>query len=668
MKKAKIIGISAVALSSAVLLAACGNNSSSTSKSSDGPTKYTYVYSTDPTTMDYLATNQAVNSTIYSNFEDGLMENDPDGNYVGALAKSWSVSADGKTYTYKLRSGVNWVQADGSTYAPVKASDFVTGMKHAVSAKSTMLYLVQPLIEGLDDYVNGKTKDFSKVGIVADDKAGTVSYHLTQPASYWNSLTTYSILFPVNADFLASKGENFGNVSSPDNILYSGPYTLSNFTSKSVIEMKANPSYWDKKNVHVKSVKLNYNDGSQPSALFTQFDKGVYTQATVYPNDSSYKQVLKNYKDDVTYGLTGATTYNITFNLNRESYKLTKKTDSAEKESTKKAILNRDFRAAISYALNREDYLAQVSGKTGAVNKVRNSLVPTTFVNIDGKPYGDTVKSTLDSLDSSVWKDTNINTGNNSAFNPTVAKAEFAKAKTALEKEGVKFPIHLDLPQDQSGTLLINQAKSLKESVESTLGKENVVIDLNLADQDAYYAATYMATSGAQSDFDISSASGWGPDYIDPSTYLNIYDSRHGDMLQTLGLIGTDSQPSSASQTVAIKAVGLEKYDSLLDEAAKYTDTKDLDKRYTAYAKAEAELLNSFIQIPVQADGGLPGLSKTVPFTGAYGQAGVMNRSSGRFKFVKLQDDVVSQTQYDKALKTFKKANEKATTLDETKD
>lgn len=487
-----------------------------------------------------------------------------------------------KNLYLQIARGINWVQADGSTYAPIKASDFVTGMKHAVDTKSTMLYLVQPLIEGLDDYVNGKTKDFSKVGITADDEAGTVSYHLNEAASYWNSLTAYSILFPINSDFLESKGEDFGKVSSPDNLLYSGPFTLSNFTSKSVIEMKANPSYWDKKNVHIKNIKLNYYDSSQPGNLFKQFDKDVYTEATVYPNDSSYKDVEKSYKNDVNFSLTGSSTYNITFNLNHQSYKMTKKTESKEKESTKKAILNRDFRSAISYSLNRVDYLAQVSGKDGAENKVRNSLVPTKFVNIDGKPYRDTVKSELDSLDSSVWKDTDITTGNNSTYNTTVAEAEFNKAKTALEKEGVQFPIHLDLPQDQSSTLLINEAKSLKESIESTLGKDNVVIDLYLTDQDSYYAVTYMATSGALSDFDISTASGWGPDCVDPSTYLNIYDSRHGDMLQTLGLTGTETEKSSAAQTAAIKAVGLDKYDTLLDDAAKYNDTKDLDKRYTA--------------------------------------------------------------------------------------
>lgn len=95
MKKAKIFGISAAVISAVVLLTACGSKAS-TEKTEDAPTNYTYVYSTEPTTFDYVSTNQSVNSGIYSSFQDGLMENDPDGNYVGALAKSWSVSDDEK--------------------------------------------------------------------------------------------------------------------------------------------------------------------------------------------------------------------------------------------------------------------------------------------------------------------------------------------------------------------------------------------------------------------------------------------------------------------------------------------------------------------------------------------------------------------------------------------
>ncbi len=107
--------------------------------------------------------------------------------------------------------------------------------------------------------------------------------------------------------------------------------------------------------------------------------------------------------------------------------------------------------------------------------------------------------------------------------------------------------------------------------------------------EDKYLAATYQATTGQAGDFDITNASGWGPDYTDPSSYLNIYDSRKGDMIHTLGLEASAVVQGTDPSTAAKKAINLSEYDALLDKAAAITD--DLDARYTAYADAEAWLL-----------------------------------------------------------------------------
>ena len=122
----------------------------------------------------------------------------------------------------KLRKDAKWYTADGEEYAPVTAQDFVTGLKYAADKKSEALYLVQESVAGLDDYITGKTTDFSTVGVKAIDDQ-TVQYTLTRPESYWNSKTTSTILFPVNADFLKSKGDDFGKVD-PSSILYNGPF------------------------------------------------------------------------------------------------------------------------------------------------------------------------------------------------------------------------------------------------------------------------------------------------------------------------------------------------------------------------------------------------------------------------------------------------------------
>ncbi|MCJ0588335.1 ABC transporter substrate-binding protein, partial [Enterococcus cecorum] len=224
-------------LSSTVLLAAC--SSGGDKKASDGgkgESNYSYVYSTDINSLDYTFSSRTSNSDHFANFVEGLLENDQYGNLKPALAKSWEVSDDGLTYTYHLRKGVKWVDNEGNDYAEVKAQDFVTGLKHAVDVKSETLYVVQDSIKGLDDYVKGATKDFSTVGVKAVDDY-TLQYTLARPESYWNSKLTYGILFPVNEEFLKSKGKDFGQ-PSPDSILYNSAYILTNNTAKSVIEYK----------------------------------------------------------------------------------------------------------------------------------------------------------------------------------------------------------------------------------------------------------------------------------------------------------------------------------------------------------------------------------------------------------------------------------------------
>lgn len=91
-------------------------------------------------------------------------------------------------------------------------------------------------VVGLADYFNGTDKDFSKVGVKALDDY-TLQYTLKQPEPYWNSKMTYSLFWPVNEEFLKSKGDSFGKSTDPSSILYNGPYILKSLTAKSSIEL-----------------------------------------------------------------------------------------------------------------------------------------------------------------------------------------------------------------------------------------------------------------------------------------------------------------------------------------------------------------------------------------------------------------------------------------------
>ena len=384
--KAKYATLAGVVLSAGILLSACGN-------SSTGSKTYNYVYSSDPSSLNYLAENRSTTTDIVTNLVDGLMENDQYGNYVPSLAEDWSVSKDGLTYTYKLRKDAKWYTADGDEYAPVTAQDFVTGLKYAADKKSEALYLVQESVAGLDDYITGKTSDFSTVGVKALDDQ-TVQYTLARPEPYWNSKTTSTILFPVNADFLKSKGDDFGKVD-PSSILYNGPFLMKSFVSKSAIEYKKNPNYWDAKNVFVDDVKLTYFDGSDQDALARNFTEGVYSYARLYPNSSSFEGIKEKNKDNIIYSMQDATSYFLNFNLDRKSYKFTSKTSDAEKKSTQEAVLNKNFRQAINFAYDRTAYGAQSQGEEGATKILRNLVVPPNFVSINGKDFGEVVASKM---------------------------------------------------------------------------------------------------------------------------------------------------------------------------------------------------------------------------------------------------------------------------------
>ena len=639
--KAKYLTLAGLALSAGLLLAACSNSASSTKT-------YNYVYGNDPSSLNYLLENRATTGDVVTNLVDGLMENDQYGNYIPSLAEDWTVSQDGLTYTYKLRKDAKWYTADGEEYAPVTAQDFVTGLKYAADKNSEALYLVQDSVAGLADYVSGKNKDFSTVGVKAIDDQ-TVHYTLTQPEPYWNSKTTATILFPVNADFLNSKGDDFGKVD-PANILYNGPFILKSFTSKSVLEYKKNPNYWDAKNVFVDDVKLTYYDGSDQDALVRNFSEGVYSFARLYPNSSSFAGVQEKYKDNIIYSMQTATSFYFNFNLDRKSYNHTSKTTDAEKTAQQEAVLNKSFRQAINFAYDRKAYGAQSQGEEGATKIIRNLLVPPSFVTLDGKDFGDVVASKMVNY-GQVWQNVNFADAQDAYYNADKAKEAFAQAKKELEAKGVQFPIHLDLPVDQSYKKGVQEASSFKQSIESVLGADNVVIDIQMLTTEEMDSIGYLANTAAQKDYDLYNG-GWSPDYQDPSTYLDTLSLTSGGSLQNLGL---EPGESNAKAT----AVGLDTYTKMLEEA---NAEQDLTKRYDKYAEAQAWLVDSSLTLPSVSLGGTPGIRKTVPFSAAFSQAG--NKGVESYKYVKLQDKIVTTAEYEEArqkwLKEKEESNKKA--------
>lgn len=637
MKK-RLIGTGLV-LATGILLSACGQSNTDTST-------YSSTFSANPTTFNYLLDYYADNTAVITNLVDGLLENDSYGNLVPALAEDWSVSADGLTYTYKLRKDAKWYTADGEEYASVKAQDFVTGIKYAADNKGQAMDLIQNSIKGLNDYVTGVTNDFSTVGVKALDDY-TVEYTLTRPEPYWNSKTTNSILFPVNEEFLKSKDKDFGTLT-PDSILYNGPYLLKDFTSKSSIEYVKNPHYYDHDKVTIEKVKLAYFDGSDQEMTIRNFESGAYSIAGVYPNSSNYAKTKEKYQDNIVYSLQDKTSWYFNFNVNRKTYNHTAKTTDEQKKSTQTAILNKNFRQAINFGIDRTAYSAQSNGEEAASKTLRNTLVPPTFVQVGDKTFGEVTASKLVNYGTE-WSGINLADAQDAYFNKEKAQAKFAEAKKELEAQGVTFPIHLDVPVDQTNKNAVSGMNSVKQTLETVLGSDNIVIDVQQLSTDDFGNVAFLAPNPAARDYDLN-FDGWVGDYQDPSTYLDPFNAETGFYLKIFGLDAKEDQE-------LIKSLGLDTYTQLLKEAD--AENKDVAKRYEKYAEAQAWMIDNSLVMSAMSNGGTASVTKVTPFTRAYSLVGIKG-DGNNYKYMRLQKDPVTKKQFDEAKAKWEAESKKA--------
>ena len=637
MKK-RLIGTGLV-LATGILLSACGQFNTNTST-------YSSTFSANPTTFNYLLDYYADNTAVITNLVDGLLENDSYGNLVPALAKDWSVSADGLTYTYKLRKDAKWYTADGEEYASVKAQDFVTGIKYAADNKGQAMDLIQNSIKGLNDYVTGVTNDFSTVGVKALDDY-TVEYTLTRPEPYWNSKTTNSILFPVNEEFLKSKDKDFGTLT-PDSILYNGPYLLKDFTSKSSIEYVKNPHYYDHDKVTIEKVKLAYFDGSDQEMTIRNFENGAYSIAGVYPNSSNYAKTKEKYQDNIVYSLQDKTSWYFNFNVNRKTYNHTAKTTDEQNKSAQTAILNKNFRQAINFGIDRTAYSAQSNGEEAASKTLRNTLVPPTFVQVGDKTFGEVTASKLVNYGTE-WSGINLADAQDAYFNKEKAQAKFAEAKKELEAQGVTFPIHLDVPVDQTNKNAVSGMNSVKQTLETVLGSDNIVIDVQQLSTDDFGNVAFLAPNPAARDYDLN-FDGWVGDYQDPSTYLDPFNAETGFYLKIFGLDAKEDQE-------LIKSLGLDIYTKLLKEAD--AENKDVAKRYEKYAEAQAWMIDNSLVMSAMSNGGTASVTKVTPFTRAYSLVGIKG-DGNNYKYMRLQKDPVTKKQFDEAKAKWEAESKKA--------
>ena len=620
--------------------------------------EYVYSDSREVASMDYLVTALASDHQYNVNFVDGLVICDRYGAYQPAVAESWTANEDATVWTFKLKKGVKWVTAAGDEYGEVTAEDFVTGLRHAAEFQSGTAYVVSS-VDGFSDYMSaGDYSDeaWAKVGVKAVDDY-TVEYTLNAPTPYFYTQVEYTVFYPVNKTFLESKGDGcklgtpdtnsctFGQ-ATPDSILYNGAYILSSFDVKSQTVMVKNPAYYAADEVYLEKVTVIYDEGSDPYEMIRSFEQNVYAYAGLSTQwgDEVFNEMMAKYDGYVNPTLSNYYAFGIVFNYNRVTYENTAHADDADKENTKAAIRNENFRLAMKSAFDAQAYL-EVSAPTEIAKATLRNIngVPNLVSTSDGTLYGTLVEDAYEEITG-----TRVSLADGQW--PWLSKENALAYIEAAKADGITFPVHVDMLVIETSDRITKQGLSFKQSIEENTDGQ-IIVDLIMRDQDTVQNIAYYSESWDEADYDISTFTGWGPDYVDPKSFVEIYSPVDGYYMHSCGLTdkgATQSDDFGADDELKTQ-LGFYEYEELYRAADAITD--DLDARYAAFAKADAYLLAHGLYIPTSMQTRSARVSHIVPFSAPY-SSGV---SQYKYRGVQLQEDVVTTEQYQAAMAAWEK-------------
>ena len=539
-----------------------------TSKGHTIKTDYTTTFATAPVTIDWLNTSSQADTEITVNCVDGLVEYNNLGQMVPALAESWDVSADGMTYTFHIRKGVKWYTAEGQAYADVTAKDFEAGFHHMLDTQAGLEWLIDGVVAGGTNYYSAGGS-WDEVGYKATDDY-TLTVTLEQPVSYFLTMLTYSCFLPICDSFYQSRGGvygvqeyaeasadtnkyTYGKSEDVSSQVYCGPFLLQKLQKDSEILVVRNKNYYKNDEVKINSIKWVYDDGSNPDALYNDTLAGTYagialTQASGLLDkakaDGNFDKY--HYVSDTT-----STSYFGGLNVNRGTFALesgncASPKDEKAKIDTQTALLNKNFRKAVQHAFDKGTYNAVSRGEDLKLTNLRNMYTHPQFVQLEndctddeghtfpaGTFYGDMVQYYVDKLGCKV----NCADAVNGWYQPEAAKQYLEAAKAELGNS-VNWPIQIDVVYLSTSDTNTAQAAAYKQVIENCLGAENVQVNLIEAKTtEDFYASGYRASNGEAGNFDMFYGSGWGPDYGDPSTYLDTFlGEGAGYMTKVIGL------------------------------------------------------------------------------------------------------------------------------------
>ena len=473
MKNWKKVSLGTATLASAALLAAC----SSTSATSKVPS---LAIPTDISTLDSTLNTDRYSNLFIGNTEEGATRVAANGDAANALATSVTESADGLTWTIKLRSGLKWSNGDALT-----AKDFVYAWQRAVNPAtgSQYAYLLGN-IKNANKIMALKTAtqaDLDTLGVKADsDTQLTVT--LTQPTPYFKFLLAESVYYPLDQKFVTQQGKNYGTSSTKT--VYDGPFVFKGSgwtgTNESFVLVK-NPNYYDKANV--KSNEIDLQVVKNPNTAVQLFKQGKLSQVALGTPElyNANKTYTKNAQ---LVELKESTTDYLEYN---QSGKGTTSTTAA------KALQNKDIREALNLATDR----ASIASQTTADSKPATGFTPAGMAKTQtGEDFAKYVAQPY-------------------AYDLAKAKALWEKG---LKEIGVTA-VNLSYETDADTPTAKAQADFLQTAYAKALPGLTITEKIVPFQQRLKDAANHQ--------FDIVNSL-WGGDYAEPSTFLQLFAAGSG--------------------------------------------------------------------------------------------------------------------------------------------
>lgn len=465
----------------------------------------------EPTGLNTLTSTYSIEFALFKHMYENLVTLDDDDNTAPGAAESWDYDEDTLTYTFHLRKDGVWTNGD-----PVTAKDFEFAWSQALNpdVASDYAYFLY-FIKNAEKYFNGEVT-WDEVGVkVVDDY--TLEVTLEQPTPYALFLFSFGTLAPINQRFYEAVGADLYSTEA-QYFCTNGPFALTEWSHNDKIVMQKNDAWHGAADVEVE--EIDWKIITDANAALSSFLAGDLDMVGLNTGEL-IKQATA----------AGATIQSYT-----------------------------DGTAFYIYFNNNDQYLSNVNLRRALFNAIDEQKEIDTVWQNDNEPMTSFTAPGVSATDGTSFAG---KVGELYAPSRDQEKAKEYLA-TALSELGCTvddLSAHLSIDCGDSATS-IAEASFYQEQWRQVLGIEVTVNSM----------ITKQGSQNRKTGNYVMSVTGWGPDYNDPNTFLDMWVTDGGN-----------------NQT----GFSNERYDELIDLASKETD---LEKRESYFIECEQIIAD---QLPI---------------------------------------------------------------------